>query len=84
MFLSWEGFVSRLTQIYSDIEAVTTAERRLLEFMQKGSATDYIIIFQMYAIQIKWNQEAFMARYKQGLKWKVQDVLIYMPDATIM
>src|SRR6266571_4464476 len=38
----------------------------------------------MYAIQIKWNQEAFMARYKQGLKWKVQDILIYMPDATTM
>ena len=38
----------------------------------------------MYATQTKWNQEAFMARYKQGLKWKVQDALIYMPDATTM
>ena len=23
-----------------------------------------------------------MARYKQGLEWKVQDALIYMPDTT--
>ena len=49
--------------------------------MQKGSVTKYITMFQTYATQTKWNQEAFMARYKQGLKWKVQDVLIYMPDA---
>ena len=25
-----------------------------------------------------------MAKYKQGLKWKVQDVLIYMLDAITM
>ncbi len=25
-----------------------------------------------------------MAKYKQGLKWKVQDMLIYMPDAIMM
>ena len=25
-----------------------------------------------------------MARYKQGLKWKVQDMLIYMLDAITM
>ena len=50
--------------------------------MQKGSAIKYTMMFQMYATQTKQNQEAFMARYKQGLKWKVQDTLIYMPDAT--
>ncbi len=38
-------------------------------------------MFQMYATQTKWNQETLMARYKQGLKWKVQDALIYMLDA---
>jgi len=29
MFLSWNGFVKRLTQIFGDPEAVTTAERKL-------------------------------------------------------
>src|SRR6266581_1077263 len=52
--------------------------------MQKGLATKYTTMFQIYITQIKWNQEALMARYKQGLKWKVQDVLIYMLDATTM
>ena len=45
MFLSWEGFVSRLTQIYSDMEAAVMAERRLLELTQKGLTTDYITMF---------------------------------------
>jgi len=70
--------------MYSDMEAAATVERRLSELMQKGSATDYTMMFQTYATQMEWNQEALMVRYKQGLKWKVQDVLIYMLDATMM
>src|SRR6266704_3280539 len=41
MFLSWEGFASQLTQIYGDMEAAMTVERKLLELTQKGSATEY-------------------------------------------
>ena len=59
-------------------------KRKLLELTQKGSATEYTMTFQTYVTQTKWNQEAFMAKYKQGLKWKVQDALIYMLDTTIM
>ena len=81
MFLSQEGFASQLTQIYSDMEAVATAKRRLSELTQKGSATKYTMTFQTYTTQTEWNQEALIARYKQGLKQKVQDALIYMPDA---
>ena len=66
------------------MEAATTTKRKLLEFMQKGSATKYTMTFQTYATQTKWNQEALMARYKQGLKWKVQDMLIYILNATTM
>ena len=84
MFLSWERFISQLTQIYGDTEAAMMAKRRLSKLTQKGSATDYTIMFQTYVTQTEWNQEALMAKYKQGLKWKVQDALIYMPDATTM
>ena len=71
MFSSWEGFISQLIQIYSDIKVAMIAERRLSELMQKGSMTDYITTFQTYAMQTEWNQEVLMAKYKQGLKWKV-------------
>ena len=29
MFLSWNGFAERLTQMFGDLEAITTAERKL-------------------------------------------------------
>ena len=45
IFLNWERFISQLTQIYGDIEAAMTVERKLLEFTQKGSATKYTIMF---------------------------------------
>src|SRR6266704_322690 len=60
------------------------AKQRLSGLTQKGLTTDYTTTFQQYATQTKWNQEALMAKYKQRLKWKVQDALIYMPDATTM
>src|SRR6266702_7072285 len=41
MFSSWEGFVSRLTQMYSDTETVITAKKRLSELIQKGLMTEY-------------------------------------------
>ena len=50
MFLSWDGFANRLTQIYGDLEVEIIAERRLAELTQKGSATDYTTMFQTYAI----------------------------------
>ena len=45
MFLSWEGFASQLTQIYGNMEAAITVKRKLLELTQKGSVTDYTMIF---------------------------------------
>jgi len=29
IFLSWGGFIERLTQMFGDLEATTTAERKL-------------------------------------------------------
>ena len=45
IFSSQDGFVSRLTQIYKDLEAVMTVKQKLSELVQKGSTTDYTIIF---------------------------------------
>ena len=45
IFLSWEGFASQLTQIYSDIKAAATTERKLSELTQKGLVTDYTMMF---------------------------------------
>src|SRR6266571_1248773 len=45
IFLSWEGFTSQLMQMYGNIEAAMTAKRKLSKLTQKGSATNYTIMF---------------------------------------
>ena len=45
MFLSWEGFVNQLMQIYKDLETTMTAEQKLSGLTQKGSTTDYTTMF---------------------------------------
>jgi len=81
MFSSWKGFADRLTQMFGDPEAMTTAERRLQTLTQRTSAIEYTTQFQTLAVQVEWNDSALMAQYKQGLKAKVQDAIILMEDA---
>ena len=45
MFLEWDAFVKRLTQIYGNPENKVLAKQKLQELTQKGSAIDYIIQF---------------------------------------
>ena len=33
MFLSWEGFIEQLTQMFGDLEETTIAERKLQNLM---------------------------------------------------
>ena len=84
MFSSWEGFASRLTQMYGDPESVATAEGKLYVLTQKGSAMDYTTQFQTLAAQTEWNQGALMAQYRRGLKAKVQTTMIPMDDPSDM
>ena len=84
MFSSWGGFAERLTQMFGDPEAATTAERKLQNLTQRSSAIEYTTQFQTLATQVEWNDRALMAQYKQGLKAKVQDAIILIEDATTM
>jgi hypothetical protein len=84
MFSSWGGFVERLTQMFGDPEASTTAERKLQKLEQRQSAIDYTAQFQTLSAQVEWNDKALMAQYKQGLKAKVQDAIILMEDANTL
>ena len=80
MFLNWEGFYNRLIQIYSNFKVIVTAKYKLQELTQRGLVIDYTTQFQTYTIQTKWNNKALMAQYRQGLKAKVQNIIILMED----
>ena len=53
MFLNWEEFCNRLTQIYSNPKVTVIAKYKLQELTQQKLAIDYTIQFQTYAIQIE-------------------------------
>jgi hypothetical protein len=43
IFLTWEGFLNRLMQIYGDLKVEAIAEYRLQELTQWGSVMEYTI-----------------------------------------
>ena len=49
--------------MYENIDEVRTAERRIYELRQTGSATEYAAKFQQYATRTDWNDESCMAFY---------------------
>ena len=51
IFISWDIFAERLTQIYKNLKNKATVEQKFKELTQKGSAMDYTIQFQIYATQ---------------------------------
>ena len=78
MFSTQEGFIDRLTQMYRDTKEEKTVVQKIYALKQTKSAMNYTIEFQSLAVQINWNNKAFMAQYLEGLKPKVLDVLILM------
>jgi hypothetical protein len=43
MFLLWEGFINRLTQIYRDLEVIAMAKYTLQKLIQRGLVIKYTI-----------------------------------------
>jgi hypothetical protein len=84
MFSTWEGFANRLKQMFGSPEEESVAEDKLENIRQTTSAMAYSTEFQMWATRTNWNKEALMAKYRRGLKSKVQDALILMEDADSM
>jgi Retrotransposon gag protein len=84
MFLIWEGFTNQLRQIFGSLDEELMAEDKLENLQQTASAMIYLTEFQMWATRTSWNKEVLMAKYRRGLKSKVQDALILMEDAEDM
>lgn len=76
MFASWNSFKTELNTMYGDIDEIRTAERKLNNLKQIGSATDYAAKFQQYAARTDWNYESQKAVYWMGLKDRVKDALV--------
>ena len=76
IFINQENFKNQLIQIFRDLKEEATAKQKLYALIQKGSARDYIIMFQIYAIRTNQNKRSLIPLYWKGLKIKVQSAII--------
>jgi hypothetical protein len=60
---------------FGDPDAGRAAHRKITELKQTGSAQDYATEFRTLMADLDWNDSAYMAQYRQGLNYKVQEVL---------
>jgi hypothetical protein len=65
---NWTTFKEKIRQVFSPFQESIIAEQKIQSLRQTTSAADYTTIFQQYATQISWNDEALVRMYKQGLK----------------
>ena len=52
------------------------AERALINITQIKSASNYAALFKKYADKMKWDDDALIAMYRQGLKNSIKDELM--------
>ena len=83
MFEDYGNFKERLRTTFGDIDAVRNAERKLWRLRQVKSVSQYASEFQQVISQLDWDDDAYLARFEEGLKPEVQEKLIWMerPDS---
>jgi hypothetical protein len=73
IFVNWKGFIKQLNANFGDIDVKRTAMTTLTKLKQSGSAVSYTAVFQQYAHQTNWNDDALCHQYYTGLKDYVKD-----------
>lgn len=71
----FELFVEQLRTNFGDPDRVATAERKLFDLRQRGSATEYLTLFNQHASILHWDDQSKAAKFYRGLKDSVKDEL---------
>ena len=77
IFASYARFKERLEQTFGDIDAARNAERKLWRLKQTGSASKYASEFLQVISHLDWDEDAYIARFEEGLKMEIQEKLIW-------
>ena len=75
IFGSWKRFKEEIKKVFGNVDEERTAERKLMDLRQNGSASEYASKFQQVASKTEWNDDALMAKFYHGLKDSVKDEL---------
>ncbi len=73
IFRDSQMFKLHLRRIFEDIDKKCTAERQLYNLWQKIFAATYSINFQHIAMNMKWDDAAFISQFYQRLQKKVKN-----------
>ncbi|KAF9348013.1 hypothetical protein BGX34_002752 [Mortierella sp. NVP85] len=63
----YQTFMSALERLYGNKNKIRAIETKLMQLRQSGDMADYITQFQTLSAQLRWNEEALVARFKEGL-----------------
>jgi hypothetical protein len=78
IFNSYDYFEQRLRNTFGEVDSQRVAEQRLQRLRQTKSASAYTSEFEQLASKVKWNEDALMSQYYEGLKENVRYELIRM------
>lgn len=69
---SFENYINVLERLYGNKNKIHAVESKLIQLRQTGDITDYILQFQTLSSQLRWNEPALVARFKEGLSPSVK------------
>jgi hypothetical protein len=72
----YKKFRNHLNKTFGDVDATRTVERKLRHLRQTTLATVYASEFQQITSHLDWDEEAYMAIFKDGLQEEVKDELV--------
>ena len=79
-FASFDYFRKQLARLYGDPDAAKTAERKLHQLVQTGSASHYVAHFQRLASHVDWDEAALRSTFYRGLKEHIKNEFMRMGD----
>ena len=68
-------FIEGLRTNFGDPDRKATAERKLYELRQRGSAAEYLTQFQQHSTLLDWDDSAKASKFYHGLKDSIKDEL---------
>ncbi|PNP61356.1 hypothetical protein FNYG_13915 [Fusarium nygamai] len=76
VYEKYENFEKELKNAFGIMDEKRTAEMKIRQLKQKGSAADYLAEYRYQAAKLNWGEEAHMAQVYLGLKSEVKDAMV--------
>lgn len=69
---SFSNYLDALDRLYGTKNKIHAVESKLSQLRQTGDITEYILQFQTLSSQVRWNEAALVAKFKEGLSHSVK------------